>query len=135
MESTFEQNFCGLWNSFIQNNNYEAPKEKQGPEKKISKTHKQKISKSPKQQISKPPKQQIDITSYLHLKQIDVAKMLGLSQATFSKKFKLATKRKWPYRLIKSIDNIIKSLPSNDPYIVELLIKKNELFEPVIITI
>ena len=81
------------------------------------------------------PKKVVDITPYLTLPQSDVAPMLGLTLSTFNKRFKSGTDRRWPYRKIKSIEKIIESLPKDDPYVKELLIKKNELLRPAFITI
>lgn len=57
-----------------------------------------------------------DITEYLTLTQREVAKKLGLTISTFSKRWREATcNRKWPWRNVRKIDMQIESLLRNIP--------------------
>jgi hypothetical protein len=54
-----------------------------------------------------------DITDLLTMKQKDVANLLGMHKASLCKKFKMTTKRRWPYREHKKILRSIKIKKKN----------------------
>lgn len=52
----------------------------------------------------------VDITDLLLLPQKIAAQRLGLSESMLCKRFKEATRRKWPYRNVQKLDKLITAL-------------------------
>lgn len=50
-----------------------------------------------------------DITELLTMKQKDVGNLLGISKCNLCKKFRIATRRRWPYREHKKMLRLIKN--------------------------